>query len=87
MSRHSPKEIERIKRIAASADFGKPVAQGSLAAPAGSTKERIAHLLRCQNIRLDRVSAHLSNGKPNDGQREIAELKVLVKTLRAELIG
>lgn len=38
MSRHSPKEIERIKRIAASADFGKPVAQGSLAAPAGSAR-------------------------------------------------
>ena len=43
MSRHSPKEIERIKRIAASADFGKPIAQGSLAAPAGSASEAIVY--------------------------------------------
>jgi len=36
MSRHSQKEIERIKRVAAGADFGKTVAQGLLAAPTGS---------------------------------------------------
>lgn len=55
MSRHSPKEIERIKRIAAGADFGKPVAQGSLAAPSGSAsvlelghaKSNDAHCLAC----------------------------------------
>lgn len=41
MSRHSPKEIERIKRIAANASFGKPIAQGSLAAPSGSAKMRV----------------------------------------------
>lgn len=50
------------------------------------SKARIAHLLRCQNIRLDRVSAHLSNGKTNDGQREVAELKGLVEILRTELL-
>ena len=36
MSRHSPKEIERCKRIAATMIIGKPEAQGSLAAPSGS---------------------------------------------------
>lgn len=36
MSRISHQERERIKRIAASADFLKPYTEGSLAAPAGS---------------------------------------------------
>lgn len=55
MSRHSPKEVERIKRIAAGEDFGKPVAQGSFAAPSGSGTGR--------NTRLTmRTSTHTVSG-------------------------
>ncbi len=59
MSRHSPKEIERIKRIAASADFRKSVAKGLSVAPVGSAdspwpaREVVAKLVESADILLD----------------------------------
>lgn len=52
----------------------------------GADRARVEHLLRCQNIRLNRVAGHLSNGAAASGQREVSELNTLVETLRSELL-
>jgi hypothetical protein len=65
MSRHSPKEIERIKRISASADFGKPKAQGSLAAMPGSP-DKMQPKLTIKSAPIDLELCELLGDKPSD---------------------